>query len=78
MDYNDPHVPTTHKQREHDLKMKSVPLTPTNLKRYDCVLIATDHSAYDYDMIVKHAKCIVDTRNACVNAKGSKKNVFKA
>src|SRR6185503_8415536 len=51
VDYNDPHVPTTHKQREHDLRMKSVPLTPANLKKYDCVVIATDHTAYDYGMI---------------------------
>ncbi len=78
VDYNDPHVPTTHKQREHDLRMKSVPLTPQNLKKYDCVLISTDHSTYDYDMIVKHAKLVVDTRNATAKVKGAKKNVVKA
>lgn len=78
VDYNDPYVPSTHKQREHDLKMKSVPLTPASLKRYDCVVIATDHEAYDYTMIVKNAKLVVDTRNACAKVKGGKKNVFKA
>ena len=78
VDYNDPHIPSTHKQREHDLKMKSVPLTPAQLKRYDCVLIATDHTAYDYEMIVKNAKAVVDTRNACAHVKGAKKNVYKA
>jgi UDP-N-acetyl-D-glucosamine dehydrogenase len=78
VDYNDPHVPTTHKQREHDLKMKSVPLTPETLKKYDCVLIATDHSSYDYQMIVDNAKLIVDTRNACDSVTGPKKNVVKA
>lgn len=78
VDYNDPHIPGTHRQREHDLKMKSVPLTPAQLKRYDCVLIATDHSVYDYDMIVRNAKIVVDTRNACANVKGVKKNVYKA
>jgi UDP-N-acetyl-D-glucosamine dehydrogenase len=78
VDYNDPHVPSTHKQREHDLRMKSVPLTPENLASYDCVLIATDHSAYDYEMIVKHSKLVVDTRNATANVEGPKKNVVKA
>ena len=78
VDYNDPHVPTTHKQREHDLRMKSVPLTPETLASYDCVLIATDHSAYDYEMIVKHSKLIVDTRNATASVEGPKKHVVKA
>lgn len=64
VDYNDPHVPKTHKMREYDLKMTSVPLTENNLKRYDCLLISTDHSAYDYKFIVKHSNLIVDTRNA--------------
>jgi UDP-N-acetyl-D-glucosamine dehydrogenase len=78
VDYNDPHVPTTHKQREHDLRMKSVPLTARNLKKYDCVVIATDHSKYDYAMIVKNAKLVIDSRNATARVKGQKKNVVKA
>jgi len=78
VDYNDPYIPTTHRQREHDLRMKSVPLTPASLKTYDCVVISTDHDAYDYGMIVKNAKLVVDTRNACASLKGRKKNVFKA
>jgi hypothetical protein len=48
VDYNDPHIPKTHKQREHDLRMKSKPLSAKMLASYDCVLIATDHSSYDY------------------------------
>jgi len=64
VDYNDPHVPQTHKMRRHDLKMQSVPLTPENLASYDCVLISTNHSAYDWEMIGKHARLVVDTRNA--------------
>jgi len=78
VDYNDPHVPTTRKQREHDLRMKSVPVTPASLKKYDCVVISTNHDAYDYEMIVKNAPLIVDSRNACAKVKGPKKNVFKA
>src|SRR5439155_26087733 len=42
VDYNDPHIPRTHKGREHDLGLSSVPLTPANLRRYDAALIATD------------------------------------
>jgi UDP-N-acetyl-D-glucosamine dehydrogenase len=64
VDYNDPHIPTTHKQREHDLRKKSVPLTPASLKTYDVVVVSTDHSAYDYDMIVRNSRVVIDTRNA--------------
>jgi UDP-N-acetyl-D-glucosamine dehydrogenase len=78
VDYNDPHVPRTHRQREHNLGMTSVPLTPASLKKYDCILISTDHSAYDCEMIVKHANLVVDTRNATARVKGPKKNVVKA
>ena len=73
VDYNDPFIKSTHKQREHDLGMKSVPVTAAVLGKYDCVVISTDHDAYDYDMIVKNARLIVDTRNACVGVKGSRK-----
>lgn len=76
--YNDPYIPTTHKQREHDLKMKSVPLTPQSLKKYDLVLIATDHTCYDYDMIVTHANAIVDTRNATAKIPHHRSKITKA
>ncbi|MFQ5413360.1 MAG: nucleotide sugar dehydrogenase [Phycisphaerae bacterium] len=78
VDYNDPHIPRTPAQREHNLGMTSKKLTATMLKTYDCVLIATDHSAYDYDWIVRHAKLIVDTRNATANVKQGRGKVFKA
>lgn len=71
-DYSDPHVPRTHKMRGYDLKMSSVPLTEKNLKKYDCVLISTDHSAYDYRFIVKHSSLVVDTRNATGSIKSTK------
>jgi UDP-N-acetyl-D-glucosamine dehydrogenase len=65
MDYNDPFFAGLHKMRHYDFSaMRSVELTPERLASYDCVLIATDHSAYDYDAIVRHAKLVVDTRNA--------------
>ena len=64
VDYNDPHVLRTHKMRRYDLHMSSVELTPENLRSYDCLVIATNHAAYDWKQIVGHANLVVDTRNA--------------
>jgi UDP-N-acetyl-D-glucosamine dehydrogenase len=65
LDYNDPYFAALHKMRHYDFsKLRSVDLTPDRLASYDCVLIATDHSSYDYDSIVRNAKLVVDTRNA--------------
>jgi UDP-N-acetyl-D-glucosamine dehydrogenase len=65
LDYNDPHFKQLHKMRHYDYsQMKSVPLDPKTLSSYDCVVIATDHSSYDYAAIVDAAKLVVDTRNA--------------
>jgi UDP-N-acetyl-D-glucosamine dehydrogenase len=78
VDYNDPFVPATHKQREHDLRMKSRPLTARNLKKYDAVLISTDHSSYDYQFIVDHAQLVIDTRNATAKVKRGKNKIVRA
>jgi UDP-N-acetyl-D-glucosamine dehydrogenase len=64
IDYNDPYFPELHKMRHYNFaEMKSVELTPASLASYECVIIATDHSSYDYDAIVESAKLVVDTRN---------------
>ncbi|HEV8523010.1 MAG TPA: nucleotide sugar dehydrogenase [Terriglobales bacterium] len=60
--YNDPYFPYVGRGRKYDLQMKCAPLE--NLGQYDCVLIITDHSAYDYPQIVRDAQLVVDTRNA--------------
>jgi UDP-N-acetyl-D-glucosamine dehydrogenase len=80
VDYNDPHIPVVPRTREHAqfAGMKSVPLTPANLKKYDAVLISTDHSRYDYDEIVQHAKLVIDSRNACKNVKAGRGKIVKA
>lgn len=78
VDYNDPHIPRTHKGREHDLRMTSVKLSPKRLRSYDAVLIATDHSAYDYKMIVRSSKLIIDTRNATAHVRGGRDKIVKA
>jgi UDP-N-acetyl-D-glucosamine dehydrogenase len=69
VDYNDPHMPKTHKMRRHDLQMESVALTPANIAKYDCVLIATHQAAYDWQLVADHAQLIVDTRNALAKTK---------
>lgn len=78
VDYNDPYLPKTHKMREYDLKMKSVPLTEAAIKRYDCVLISTNHSDYDYQWIVKNAQLVVDTRNATSHVRNGRSKIVKA
>jgi UDP-N-acetyl-D-glucosamine dehydrogenase len=62
VDYNDPFFPTVGRGRHYDLHMKSTPLD--KIGEYDCVLIVTDHSSYDYRKIVCEAQLVVDTRNA--------------
>jgi UDP-N-acetyl-D-glucosamine dehydrogenase len=78
VDYNDPYIPKTHKQRQHDLKMTSRKLSEKVLADYDVVLISTDHSVYDYDWIVKNANLVVDTRNATVAVGKNRKKIVKA
>src|SRR3982075_119843 len=65
IDYNDPYFPKLHKMRHYNYEnMKSVPLNPQTLGSFDAVVIATDHSSYDYAAIVDAAKLVIDTRNA--------------
>ena len=58
--------------------MSSQELTPAYLAAQDCVLIATDHSAYDYDFIVNHSRLVLDTRNATKNVKEGRDKIRKA
>ena len=78
VDYNDPYIPATHKQRRYNLKMKSKPLSADMLKKYDAVLISTNHSDYDYDWIVKNSRLVVDTRNATADVKQGRNKIVKA
>jgi UDP-N-acetyl-D-glucosamine dehydrogenase len=68
--YNDPFIPFVGKGRKYDLQMKSAPLD--DLGTYDCVLIVTDHSSYDYAKVVDGAQLVVDTRNATKGIVSSK------
>jgi UDP-N-acetyl-D-glucosamine dehydrogenase len=79
VDYSDPHVPATHHMRKYgDLGLKSVPLNAETLASYDCVLIATHHKAFDWQMIATHARLIVDTRNALRDVTGSRAHIVMA
>jgi UDP-N-acetyl-D-glucosamine dehydrogenase len=78
VDYNDPHVPQTHKMREHDLNMKSKKLTAKMLASYDAVLISTDHSSYDYQFIVDNARLVIDSRNATKAVTRGRNKIVKA
>ena len=78
VDYNDPFVPVLPDMRHYDIKKESVDLTPENIKKYDCVLISTDHSAYEWDFIVEHARLVVDTRNATQDVKNGREKIVKA
>lgn len=60
--YNDPFFEYVGRGRKYNLEMKNTPLE--NLKQYDCVLIVTDHSSYNYAEIVEQANLVIDTRNA--------------
>jgi UDP-N-acetyl-D-glucosamine dehydrogenase len=68
--YHDPYFPFIGKGRKYDLQMKCSSLE--NLGQYDCVLIVTDHSDYDYSSIVKESQLVVDTRNATKGIKSEK------
>jgi UDP-N-acetyl-D-glucosamine dehydrogenase len=68
--YNDPYFPSVGRGRKYDLNMTCVPLD--KLDEYDCVMIVTDHSDYDYQRVVREAKLVVDTRNATKGIESSK------
>ena len=64
VEYSDPHIAEAPRVRKHDLKMQSIDLTPENIRSFDCVLVATNHTAFDYATIAANAQLIVDTRDA--------------
>ncbi len=64
VNYNDPHIPKLPAMRKHTIRLESLPMTAETLAQQDCVLICTDHSAYDWDFVVNNAPLVVDTRNA--------------
>jgi UDP-N-acetyl-D-glucosamine dehydrogenase len=77
--YNDPHIPRLPAMRHYpDLRMNSQELTAELLRAQDCVLIVTDHSAYEWDWIVEHSPLVVDTRNATRNVSAGRERIQRA
>ena len=75
VEYSDPHVPLFPKMRAHHFDLKSSALTPESIAAFDFVLLATNHDAFDYALIKKHARLIVDTRGVYLDPAA---NVVKA
>lgn len=78
IDYNDPYIAQFPKTREYRSARKSIPLTADNLGKYDCVVIATNHSEYDSEFIAEYSQLIVDTRNLIENTNKHFAKVKKA
>jgi UDP-N-acetyl-D-glucosamine dehydrogenase len=77
--YHDPYVPRLPAMRHHSIRLQSEPLSPEYLAAQDCVVIVTDHSCVNYDWVARHARLIVDTRNATAGvAPGEGCEVWKA
>lgn len=77
--YNDPHIPQLPAMRHYDVpRLASEDLTAEWLSGQDCILIATDHSAYDWNFITRFARLVVDTRNATRNVTAGREKIRKA
>ncbi|CAQ86398.1 MULTISPECIES: nucleotide sugar dehydrogenase [Photorhabdus] len=75
IEYSDPHVSAFPKMREHHFNLTSQPITENNLNTFDCVILATDHDKFDYELIINNAKLVVDTRG---KYSPNHKNIIKA
>jgi UDP-N-acetyl-D-glucosamine dehydrogenase len=69
LSYCDPHVPVLD---EHGMRMKAEPFSAATLKKADCVVVVTDHSDFDYRLVARESKVIVDARNALKGKNGGK------
>jgi UDP-N-acetyl-D-glucosamine dehydrogenase len=76
--YNDPHIPRLPRMRHHHIRLDSQPLTEAFLAEQDCLVIVTEHSAYDFGWIVRHARLIVDTRNATAGCSPTGCRIWRA
>jgi UDP-N-acetyl-D-glucosamine dehydrogenase len=63
VDYHDPYIPKLPATRKYQYEMSSVPLTEENIKKFDVIIVITDHTDVDYDLVRKHAQLVIDTRN---------------
>lgn len=73
--YSDPHVPAFPRMRAHRFDLSSVALTPESIAKFDCVLLATDHDKFDYEMVKTHSAVLIDCRGKFLTPAD---NVFRA
>lgn len=78
VNYHDPHLGRFPSMRKHRIDLASLPLEPAMLEAQDAVLIITDHDAVDYELIGRHARLVVDSRNAMARVTGPRARVVKA
>jgi len=77
VDYHDPYVPRLPKLRRYDFGLSAIELSPAALASYDAVVIATDHSSYDYSAIVRHTRLVIDTRNATRDVRENRDKIVR-
>ena len=76
--YHDPHIARLHPGRKHSFSLESVELSGKTLSAADCVVVVTDHSAFDAAFIVRHANLVVDTRNLMRDVTDGRQKIVKA
>jgi UDP-N-acetyl-D-glucosamine dehydrogenase len=76
--YHDPYVPALKRSRHYDFNLRSVPLTRAELQGTDAVVIITDHTALDYELIVDASGLIIDTRNATRSVTKGRDKIIRA
>jgi len=79
LSYNDPYIPVLPSMRHYEVpRLASEPLDAEYLASQDCVVIATDHSSYDWEFITRHAHLVIDTRNATQAVQAHRGRICKA
>jgi len=78
VEYNDPYIPRFPSLRSSKLRLKSVDLDEHTLNNFDCAIIVTDHTNYDYQWIVDNSKIVIDTRNGTKKVTKNRSKIFKA
>ncbi len=73
--YSDPHVPVFPRMREHSFDLTSVELSPEVVASFDAIVVATDHTSVDYEMVSANAQVIIDSRGIY---RSPKENIVKA
>jgi UDP-N-acetyl-D-glucosamine dehydrogenase len=76
--YHDPFIPILPAMRHHSIRLQSIELTAESVSAADCILICTNHSAYDWPWIVRYAGLVVDTRNATRDVVEGREKIVKA